>query len=85
METFLNQDADKKLISLSIFYVGSAKSQGSIPLDWSEDTIWKLKKRLLNKLKFEGYNDQALQESIRIFTSKGMEIGEDDISALLYQ
>ena len=48
-----------------------------------EDQMWKIKKRLLKKLKFKNYKSSELQSELRLFTVKGIELTDDDVEDVL--
>ena len=50
-----------------------------------EDQVWKIKKRLLKKLKYKNYKNAQLQNEVRLFTVKGIELTEYDMEDLLQQ
>jgi len=53
-----------------------------VPAHPGEDELWKIKKRILKKLKFENYRGDKLQSELRLFTVKGIELTEHDMDEL---
>ena len=47
-----------------------------------DDELWKIKKRLLKKLKYKNYKSAKLQSEARFFTIKGIEMTEHDMEDL---
>ena len=47
-----------------------------------EDELWKIKKRLLKKLKYKNYKSAQLQSEVRFFTVKGIEMTDHDLEDL---
>ena len=50
-----------------------------------DDFVWKVKKRLLKKLKYKDYKSSSLQERVRFFTPRGIEMTEHDLEDLFQQ
>ena len=72
-------------VFIKIFKNGGSKSSCTVKLCPIDDDIWQLKKRILKKLKYENYRDKELQAEMRLFTMKGMEMGDHDMDNLREQ
>ena len=75
MEFFENDDNWKsEQVQIKFFKNGGSRPSCIVKACPIDDDIWKIKKRLLKKLKYKNYKDKELQESVRLFTMKGIEM-----------
>ena len=75
-------DQESQTLYIKFFANGATKETCTIAADRRFDELWKLKKRLLKKLKYKNYKSEKLQSEVRIFTVKGIELGEYDMEDL---
>ena len=90
MDDFFEQVVQKgeqanEMITIKFFANGSTTNPVTIPCCRGEKESWKIKKRLLKKLKFKNYKSGQLQSELRIFTSKGIELTDFYVEDLIEQ
>ena len=90
MDDFFNEDTKSeeyhnRVHQIKFFANGATKLSCTVAANHREDQVWKIKKRLLKKLKYKNYKDSELQNEVRLFTVKGIELTEYDMEDLLQQ
>ena len=86
MDLFENdRSQNNELVYIKFFKNGGSKPSAIVKACPIDDDVWKIKKRLLKKLKYKNYKDHELQESVRLFTMKGIEMTEADLQDLKIQ
>lgn len=64
---------------------GQSREACVIEASRQDDALWKIKKRLLKRLKYKNYKSADLWEELRLFTVRGIEMADHDIAELLKQ
>lgn len=77
-----NDQRKYEIMDCKFFANGQTKEKCTIIQASRDDQFWKIKKRLLKKLKYKNYKSAQLQSEVRIFSVKGIEFTEDDMEDL---